>query len=225
MTSVLKYAFEIRQMVADLEAEAGLDQLGEKECYILFAFVQLAAWGHSVRSVAIRSHPLVAPMTHPTYHRTLRSLQELGFVAQTEGTRSGYYALASWPTPARWVDNAQARTAKGELQCRDNYNAYGSDMRDKLERVAKLREMLLHMEGELGLSDLSRFQRDLLYAVRDVAGNGKLVKSADLRSHNLTVQIAQPTFYRALRELIARGYLRNAEDTLTRYYVVNKNAR
>jgi hypothetical protein len=94
-------------------------------------------------------------------------------------------------------------------------------MTDKLERLAKLRELLLRMEGELGLGDLSRFERDLLYAVRDLAGEGQLVRSADLRSHRLTVNMAQPTFHRALRELIARGYLQHAEDTRTRYYIVS----
>lgn len=94
-------------------------------------------------------------------------------------------------------------------------------MIEKMERLAKLREMLLRMEGELGLGDLSRFERDLLYAVRDLAGEGQMVRSADLRSHSLTVKMAQPTFHRALRELIARGYLRHAEDTRTRYYIVS----
>ena len=97
MTSVLAYAIEVRQMLADSESEAGLEGLGDKERDLLYAFVRLAAVGQPVRSDAIRSHPLVATMTHPTYHRTLRSLLDLGFVAHAEGTRSRSYVLVKAP--------------------------------------------------------------------------------------------------------------------------------
>jgi hypothetical protein len=100
VTSVLSYAIEVRQMLADFEAEAGLEELGEKERDLLYAFVRLSTVGHPVRSDAIRSHPLVAPMTHPTYHRTLRSLLDLGFVSHAEGTRSRSYVLVKWPVAA-----------------------------------------------------------------------------------------------------------------------------
>jgi hypothetical protein len=93
-------------------------------------------------------------------------------------------------------------------------------MIEKLERLAKMREMLLRMEQELGLGELTRFERDLLYAVRDLAAEGEVVRSADLRSHALTRDMAQPTFHRALRELLSRGYLRHVEDKRTRYYMV-----
>lgn len=212
-------------MLADSVAEAGLEGLAEKERDLLYAFVRLASMGQPVRSDAIRSHALVASMAHPTYHRTLRSLLDLGFVIKASGARRRSYVLVGFQIGARYEYNVQTRALKCGLQCsRDNHKAYEREMNDKLERLAKLREMLLRLEGELGLGDLSRFARELLYAMRDLAGLGQLVKSADLRSHNLTVRMAQPTFHRALRELIAHGYLRHAKDTRARYYVVTTPA-
>lgn len=87
-------------MLADFENEAGLEQLGEKERDLLYAFVRLACVGQPVRSDAIRSHPLVAPMTHPTYHRTLRALLDMGLVSHADGTRSRSYVLVRLPVAA-----------------------------------------------------------------------------------------------------------------------------
>lgn len=87
-------------MLADFESEAGLEDLGEKERDLLYAFVRLGGMGMAVRSDAIRSHPLVAPMTHPTYHRTLRALLDMGIVSHAEGTRSRSYVLVKWPALA-----------------------------------------------------------------------------------------------------------------------------
>lgn len=87
-------------MLADFETEAGLQELGEKERDLLYAFVRLGAPGQPVRSDAIRSHPLVEPMTHPTYHRTLRSLLDMGLVSHAEGTRSRSYVLVRLPAAA-----------------------------------------------------------------------------------------------------------------------------
>jgi hypothetical protein len=97
---VLSYAIEVRQMLADFEAEAGVESLGEKQRDLLYAFVRLAPPGQPVRSDAIRSHPLVASMTHPTYHRTLRSLLDQGYVSHAEGTRSRSYVLVNLPAAA-----------------------------------------------------------------------------------------------------------------------------
>ena len=81
-------------MLAAFETEAGLVDLGEKERDMLYAFARLGPCGRAVRSDAIRSHELVVSMTHPTYHRTLRSLLDKGLVRHAEGTRSRAYVLA-----------------------------------------------------------------------------------------------------------------------------------
>ena len=84
-------------------------------------------------------------------------------------------------------------------------------MTTKLERLAQLRELLARMEGELGLDGLSRFERDILYAIRALSGNGRAVPSAELRQHGLIESMSQPTYHRALRELVIHGYIINTD--------------
>lgn len=84
-------------------------------------------------------------------------------------------------------------------------------MTSKLERLAQLRELLARMEGELGLDGLSRFERDILYAIRALSGDGQAVASSDLRRHGLIESMSQPTYHRALRELVTRGYIANTD--------------
>ncbi|MDT8856611.1 hypothetical protein RNZ50_16595 [Paracoccaceae bacterium Fryx2] len=93
----------------------------------------------------------------------------------------------------------------------------------KVERIAQLRELLLRMESELGLLGLTRFERDLLYAVRSLAPDGGEVRSSALRRHKLVETMTQPTFHRALRELVDQGYLRRAEGSHAAYCLVARD--
>jgi len=93
-------------------------------------------------------------------------------------------------------------------------------MNTKVERLAQMRELLLRMEGELGLEGLTRFERDLLYAIRCLVAEGKTVRSAALRAHELVEAMTQPTYHRALRELILRGYIAPEEHNRSTYRVL-----
>ena len=84
-------------------------------------------------------------------------------------------------------------------------------MIERLERLAQLRELLSKMEVEMGLDGLSRFERDILYALRALSINGQPVVSKDLRCHALTSAMSQPTYHRALRELLVRGHIVNVD--------------
>ena len=87
----------------------------------------------------------------------------------------------------------------------------------RLERLGELREILLRLEGDLGMDGLSRFERDLLHAVRMLAGTGQSVVTGDLRAHPLVADMTQPTFHRALRALVDQGLLARAPGERARY--------
>ena len=87
--------------------------------------------------------------------------------------------------------------------------------------VGQLREIVMAMERELGLSTLSHNERDVLYAVQSVLGETKCVaKSDEIRSHNLVRDMSQPTFHRALKSLLARDLLQHAPETKAGSYTI-----
>jgi len=93
MSQLLDYVVEVRRILQTMEAESGLDQISEKERDVLYAISRLSQIDSSVRSEAIRAHPLVAAMTHPTYHRALRALVEKGLITHKPNTKAGTYIL------------------------------------------------------------------------------------------------------------------------------------
>ena len=87
--------------------------------------------------------------------------------------------------------------------------------------VAQLRELLLGMEQELGIGELSQNEKDVLYAVQ-VSFSTKLgvAKSDDIRNHMLLQMMTQPTFHRSLKSLIQKGYIGHAPNTKAGSYVL-----
>lgn len=88
--------------------------------------------------------------------------------------------------------------------------------------VAQLRELLLGMEHELGIGDLSQNEKDVLYAVQIAfsAGDG-VARSDDIRNHILLRSMTQPTFHRSLKSLVKRGLVGHAPNTKAGSYVLN----
>lgn len=93
MSQLLDYAVEVRQLLRAMEIEVGLEVLSNKERDVLYAVRRLTDDHGTARSDAIRAHPLVAAMTHPTYHRALRSLVEKGFLEHAPDTLAGAYMI------------------------------------------------------------------------------------------------------------------------------------
>lgn len=87
--------------------------------------------------------------------------------------------------------------------------------------VAQLRELLLGMEQELGLGDLSQNEKDVLYAVQ-VSFNASegVARSDDIRNHMLLKSMTQPTFHRSLKVLVKKGYVNHAPNTKAGAYVL-----
>ncbi|MCC6007380.1 MAG: hypothetical protein JJU40_06865 [Rhodobacteraceae bacterium] len=86
-------AARTRILLHDMEAEIGLSDLTDRELRIVYAAVLVSEAGVPFRSDALRNHPLVARMTHPTYHRVLRGLIAKGLIALATPYKAGHYVL------------------------------------------------------------------------------------------------------------------------------------
>lgn len=74
-----------------------------------------------------------------------------------------------------------------------------------LKEVSKLRLLLHQMEAERGLSSLQAYQRDIIYAIVDVAGKNECASIKEIAAHQLVRDIARPTLYRAIKVLVDNG--------------------
>ncbi len=89
--------------------------------------------------------------------------------------------------------------------------------------VAQLRALLLGMERDLGLGDLSQNEKDVFYAVQSViAGSDGVTRSDDIKGHSLVFEMTQPTFHRSLKNLLDRGLLAHAPSTKAGSYVATE---
>lgn len=91
-----------------------------------------------------------------------------------------------------------------------------------VKSVAQLRALLFEMEKSLGLAELSQNEKDVLYAINQLAkAEASLVKSDQIRSHPLVSEIPSASFHRALKGLLKRGLVSHAPETKARSYIVN----
>ena len=62
----------------------------------------------------------------------------------------------------------------------------------------------------MGLSDLSRAERDVYYAACLLAKEDPVINSEELRMHPLLGALSRSTFYRVLRTLTDHGWITSA---------------
>ena len=92
----------------------------------------------------------------------------------------------------------------------------------KISALLELRSMLLDMERDVGLDQLSSSEVNVLlaaYAVTDKLGEA--VSSDQIRQHELSCDLAQATYHRALRSLLSMGLIQKADGYKSGRYVVN----
>lgn len=87
--------------------------------------------------------------------------------------------------------------------------------------AAQLKKMLLGMERDLGFDTLSESERSILYAVIDLEG-GNAIHSSLIKGHELTEGLTKPTFHRALKSLVTKGYIAHEQGTKTGLYRFNQ---
>lgn len=90
-----------------------------------------------------------------------------------------------------------------------------------ISKLAELRKLLLGMERSMGLEDLSSVERDIYYAATDLATHNHGVRTTGLLSHSLVEHVSRPTFFRALKSLVNKGYLSQGSTSRRGIYMVN----
>jgi len=95
---------------------------------------------------------------------------------------------------------------------------------NKLSALFELRRMLRQMERDVGLDALSSSELDVFLAAHALTGMpGGSVTSDQIRRHELVRHMAQASYHRALRSLVALGLLEKAEGFKARHYVVRSD--
>ncbi|OBY26146.1 hypothetical protein [Leisingera sp. JC1] len=90
----------------------------------------------------------------------------------------------------------------------------------EISKLAELRKMLLGMEQALGLENLSAVERDIYYAACDISDSQDDFRTIGLQKHSLVAGISRPTFFRALKSLVQKGYLSPSDTSDRGKYVV-----
>ena len=103
-------------------------------------------------------------------------------------------------------------------------NAPPKAKKPRLQALSALRTLLFEMEQDVGLSDLSAAEKDVLFAAHAVsAENEGTITSEAIRHHALASNLAQATYHRALRSLLTAGFLIKAPGTKAGRYVLHED--
>ena len=90
-----------------------------------------------------------------------------------------------------------------------------------LPKLAELRKLLQSMERALGLEQLSPVERDIYYAASELSRQDEQVRTLVLIEHELLSGVSRPTFFRALKSRVNKGYLAQSASANRGRYVVN----
>ena len=80
-------------------------------------------------------------------------------------------------------------------------------MKNQLLNFANLRKMLLLMEQDLGVADLSNDEKNLLAAITDQADEKGQFRSELVRTHSLVLEMSHGTFFRSLKKLAQKNFI------------------
>lgn len=91
--------------------------------------------------------------------------------------------------------------------------------------VAQLKRLLLGLERDLGIDDLSAVQRNILYAATLLSSDQRPIETDSIRNHELLKAVARSTFFKAIKELVAAGYLRHGDGAQRSRYLLTERAK
>ena len=90
----------------------------------------------------------------------------------------------------------------------------------EISKLTKLRKLMLEMERSMGLQGLSAVERDIYYAATELSDAPSGVKTTNLLDHTLVVNVSRPTFFRAIKSLVCKGYLSQNQVSGRGRYIV-----
>ncbi|GAB4558966.1 MAG: hypothetical protein Tsb0024_22990 [Ruegeria sp.] len=91
----------------------------------------------------------------------------------------------------------------------------------EISKLAELRKLVHSMERTLGLEELSPVERDIYYAAEELSKDGSEIRTYGLIEHTLVQNVSRPTFFRALKSLVQKGYLAHSGNANRGRYIVN----
>lgn len=91
------------------------------------------------------------------------------------------------------------------------------------EKIARLKQLLLGMEKDLGVDNLNSIQKNIVYAAALLSENSQTIETDEIRRHDLLEGVSRSSFFRALREVIDAGYLeRGYGKQRSSFLLINK---
>ncbi|TMV03699.1 hypothetical protein FGK63_18695 [Ruegeria sediminis] len=90
----------------------------------------------------------------------------------------------------------------------------------EISKLAELRKLMQSMEQTLGLEELTPVERDIYYAAGELSETGNEVRTYGLIEHTLVKSVSRPTFFRALKSLVEKGYLSQCDSANRGKYIV-----
>ena len=93
MPTKLQSFLQLKKLLFLMEADLGIDDLEQNERDLLAAIVDIQKNDGSFDSDALKSHSLISKQSKATFFRTLRSLQDKGYVTKRSGFGRGAYKL------------------------------------------------------------------------------------------------------------------------------------
>ena len=94
----LKKYSELQKQLLLLECELGIEKLSYHECVLLASIVDSQMGVGSFESDTLKAHDMNSKLSNATFFRTLRSLQEKGYIIKIAGRRRGTYTVINKPT-------------------------------------------------------------------------------------------------------------------------------
>ena len=94
----LKKYSELQKQLLLLECELGIEKLSYHERVLLASIVDSQMGDGSFESDTLKAHDMNSKFSNATFFRTLRSLQEKGYIAKITGRRRGTYTVIDKPT-------------------------------------------------------------------------------------------------------------------------------
>jgi len=98
-------------------------------------------------------------------------------------------------------------------------------MISSFETILALKKLMLLMEVDLGIDALSDDAKTLLVAISDVQNSDGSFISYAARNYELTNQMPQASYHRALKALIYNKFIKlHPENKKSHYVLIAKNA-
>ena len=91
-------------------------------------------------------------------------------------------------------------------------------MRSALSHLLSLRKLMLGMEAELGIAQLSQVEIDILCAASECANEDRVFDAADVMEHPILAGVSKSSYHRAFNKLKDEKYFVADDGFVRRHY-------